>query len=336
MSSPLVSVVITAWNMEAWIGETLDSALAQTHPHVEVIVVDDGSTDSTPAILARYAGRIRTLRQSNQGLAAARNAGIALSRGEYVALLDADDLWTPDKLAVQVAVAARHPDSGLIGCDGVEFEGSTILRESLLNGAALDAVRHAPGAEVEGDFHTRFIRDVPMACPAQTLIPRRVLIAIGPFRNSRVQDYDYYLRVAQRFPVTLHADSLVRWRYREGSMSGRRERRVVLWELDILEVLATHARRCGPEVQFLIRSERARIVRERAWAAYHTDSTTDRPFAVSVLQQLLREQPWPPTALPYLLGVLLPGRLREPARSLFRWTRRLGPARARQAGRTGA
>lgn len=328
MSPPLVSVIITAWNMEAWIAETLESVLAQTYPRVEIVVVDDGSSDGTPAILAGYAGRIRTFRQANQGLAAARNAGIGISRGEYLAFLDADDLWAPDKLAVQMAVAARHPESGLIGCDGVEFEGEVILRESLLNGAMLDAVRAAAGGEATDDFHRRFIRETPMACPAQALIPRRVQAAIGPFRDSRAQDYDYYLRVAQRHPVTLHADSLVRWRYRADSMSGARERRVVQWELDILEVLSVHARRCGPEERTLIRAERARIVRDRAWSAYHTEFERNPRLAVSVLRQLLREQPWPPTALPYLAGVLLPAGLREPARQLFQRARRFRPSRA--------
>src|SRR5437867_4956354 len=95
----LVSVIVPCRNGARFLAEALDSALAQTHPATEVIVVDDGSVDDTPAVLARYAGRVRVLRQPNRGPSAARNAALGVARGEYVAFLDADDRFLPDQVA---------------------------------------------------------------------------------------------------------------------------------------------------------------------------------------------------------------------------------------------
>jgi len=102
-----VSLIIATFNHARFLGAAIDSALAQTLGAVDVIVVDDGSTDDTPAVLARYAGRVRVLRQPNRGLAAARNAGLAAARGTYVAFLDADDVMAPTKLAAQLEVLER-------------------------------------------------------------------------------------------------------------------------------------------------------------------------------------------------------------------------------------
>ncbi|HEX3110532.1 MAG TPA: glycosyltransferase family A protein, partial [Thermoanaerobaculia bacterium] len=112
-----VSVVIPSYNYARYLGEAIDSALGQTLPPLEVIVVDDGSTDDTPAVLAAYGDRIRVLRQKNAGVAVARNSGIAAARGECVAFLDADDVWLPRKLELQIPL---FTDSvGLVHC-GVE------------------------------------------------------------------------------------------------------------------------------------------------------------------------------------------------------------------------
>jgi hypothetical protein len=110
MTQPLVSILIPAYNAEQWIAQTLDSALAQTYPHTEIIVVDDGSTDGTLEIARRYASpgpepTVRVVTQANAGAAAARNHAYRLSRGQWIQWLDADDLLSPDKIAAQFAVA---------------------------------------------------------------------------------------------------------------------------------------------------------------------------------------------------------------------------------------
>jgi len=110
MPDPLVSVIIPAYNGERFLREAVDSALAQTYPNIEVIVVNDGSTDNTVALLSGYGDRIRVFHQNNAGQAAARNLGISKSTGQWIAFLDQDDLWDPRKLAVQIQ-EARERDS---------------------------------------------------------------------------------------------------------------------------------------------------------------------------------------------------------------------------------
>jgi glycosyltransferase involved in cell wall biosynthesis len=113
MQGPLVSVVVPVFNGERFLRETLGSILDQDYRPLEVIVVDDGSTDST-ADIARSHETIHYLYQDNQGPAAARNAGIEASRGELVAFLDADDRWLPGKLRIQVAYLIEHPETGFV------------------------------------------------------------------------------------------------------------------------------------------------------------------------------------------------------------------------------
>jgi GT2 family glycosyltransferase len=116
MQAPLVSVVVPTFNRAYCLGRTVDSALAQTHGSVEVIVVDDGSRDETPDLVkGRYGSdaRVRYLRQANAGVSAARNAGLRAAQGDYVALLDSDDVWEPWKLELQVACMRARPEVGM-------------------------------------------------------------------------------------------------------------------------------------------------------------------------------------------------------------------------------
>ena len=99
---PKVSVIIPAYNAAPYLAETLASVFAQSYPDYEIIVVDDGSTDDTLAVLEQFADRITLIRKPNGGPASARNAGLRQARGELLAFLDGDDLWLPDKLAAQV------------------------------------------------------------------------------------------------------------------------------------------------------------------------------------------------------------------------------------------
>lgn len=109
MSVPTISVIIPAYNAERYLDQALDSVLCQTFQDFECIVVDDGSTDSTPQIVARRE-RVVGLRQDNQGASAARNTGIHASRGEFLTFLDADDLWYPERLKIQLEFHRRRPE----------------------------------------------------------------------------------------------------------------------------------------------------------------------------------------------------------------------------------
>lgn len=113
----LVSIVVPAYNAERFIAETLRGVLAQSYPSIEVIVVNDGSTDSTPTIVGDiYDARLTLVGTANRGVSAARNAGLQRARGAFVAFLDADDLWYPNKLERQIAVLAADPTLTAVGC----------------------------------------------------------------------------------------------------------------------------------------------------------------------------------------------------------------------------
>ena len=114
MPRPLVSAIIDNYNYARFLPDAIDSALNQTYPNLEVIVVDDGSTDESPAIIRGYGARITPILKENGGQASAFNAGFAASRGELVAFLDADDVWEPDRIADLVTIAEAHPDANLI------------------------------------------------------------------------------------------------------------------------------------------------------------------------------------------------------------------------------
>ena len=123
----LISVVVPAWRAEKTLAATLDSILCQTWRELEVLVVDDASPDGTLALAESYAAkdfRVRVLRQSeNGGVSKARNRGVREARGEWIAFLDSDDLWMPEKLERQMALAAQHPEAGLF------FTGSAFISE---------------------------------------------------------------------------------------------------------------------------------------------------------------------------------------------------------------
>jgi glycosyltransferase involved in cell wall biosynthesis len=306
MNSPLVSVVIAAWNAAAYLPETLVSALEQTWPNLEVILVDDGSTDDTAAATAPFLPQIRYERRSHQGLAAARNEGIRLAKGDYIALLDADDLWHSEKIAIQVAIAQQNPHSGLIACDANEFSNAKVLRESLFPGFVAPAVQASPTGQITRDFQRELIEDNLITCPAQVLLPRQVVEQIGPFTDSGAQDYDYYLRVSRNYPITLHREILARWRFRPDSMSGSRADRRIRWNSDTLPVLLAHRQRCRTEDRGLL--ER-RIRKHIASLSYHLmvrGRERRRLATSSLLLKLFRDHPRSPSPLMCLAGLWSP------------------------------
>jgi glycosyltransferase involved in cell wall biosynthesis len=109
-----ISVIIPVFNGEQYLGEAIESVIAQTYRPIEIIVVDDGSTDNSGAVARRYDGLVKYFRQTNQGTAAARNHGVSFARGNYLAFLDQDDLWLVDKLCCQMQVFASLPDRDIV------------------------------------------------------------------------------------------------------------------------------------------------------------------------------------------------------------------------------
>lgn len=193
-----VSVIIPTWNRARELGNAIDSALAQTVRPFEIVVIDDGSTDGTAEVLARYGDAIRVVRQHNQGVAAARNAGIAVARGELLAFLDSDDVWLPRKLELQLQRFDAGPDLGLVHC-GADFEGI---------GPRIDGMEGWVATEI-----LRLDREVIVAHGSGVMVPRRVAEEVGGFdERMRVsEDWDFCYRVAARYRIGFVAEVLVRY-----------------------------------------------------------------------------------------------------------------------------
>lgn len=141
---PLVSVAMAAYNAGPVLTATLESVLAQTYPRLEVIVVDDGSTDGTAGILAGYRGRVTVIRQENGGIAKARNTGMARAQGELVAWMDQDDLCRPERIALQVAALRMHPEALLCSSDFTAFDAVGPVSASY-GAAYYSAIGQEPG-----------------------------------------------------------------------------------------------------------------------------------------------------------------------------------------------
>lgn len=208
---PLVSVMIPTHNRAGLVTRAIDSALAQSYAEVEVIVIDDGSTDTTRAVLAGYGDRIRVIAQSNSGLAGARNAGLRAARGELLNFLDDDDMLLPEKLARQVAYLAEHPEVDLVLCgwQDISAEDGHVLAE--FREIAVDEM-----------LKTNLLAGNEGLLPAHVaLVRRRVVEQVGLFDQSLPmrEGEDYWLRVALAgFRFAMLTDVLCLYESRETGM----------------------------------------------------------------------------------------------------------------------
>ncbi len=205
---PLVSVIIPAYNYGRFLADAIESVLAQTFKDYELIVVDDGSTDNTQEVVKPYQGRMHYQRNQNRGLSATRNFGVSLAKGKYLAFLDADDEWLPNKLAVQVPVLDDHPDAALVMSRFTLMDGS---RQALPGLKPLNK----PGETFrEIVYHGT-------ACPSSFLVRRECFEALGGFDESiaTMEDFDIGLRLAARYRVIQLEEPLGRYRIHGPSLS---------------------------------------------------------------------------------------------------------------------
>jgi glycosyltransferase involved in cell wall biosynthesis len=220
-----VSAVTPVYNRAAYIAEALDSALAQGFDGLEVVVVDDGSTDGTPGVLARYGERIRAVRQENAGQSAAWNRCLELARGEYVAFLDSDDAWLPGKLARQVPLLDADPGAALLYAEVEYMDGA---------GKPLPDARRAKRTP-SGEVLRALLSDNFMRTPT-VLARKAALLEAGGFRPelSHGNDWDMWLRVATRHRVI--RDPVPSARYRlHGAQMVKDRRRLAEARVAILE-----------------------------------------------------------------------------------------------------
>jgi glycosyltransferase involved in cell wall biosynthesis len=206
---PLISVVIPSYNHGHFLGEAIASVLAQDYPRIEVVVVNDGSSDDTAAVAARFP-EVRYVEQANRGLAAARNAGLAVCRGELVVFLDADDRLLPGALETGVRAMAAHPEAGF---------AAGYSRFIARDGTAMPTGQ--PPRPAGEDPYIHLLRRNRIRNPAMVMFRRDVVSAAGGFSAGidACADYDLYLRISRDWPVVFHDEVVADYRKHGGNMS---------------------------------------------------------------------------------------------------------------------
>jgi glycosyltransferase involved in cell wall biosynthesis len=207
-----VSVIIPCHNTEAFLAETIESVLAQTRPAAEILVIDDGSTDRTREVAASFGARVTLRSKPNGGPASARNLGMHLATGEYLAFLDSDDLWYPEKLARQLAAMETNPQIDLLFSEAWMFREERGARQLL----------RKIGYTGDPTFRQLLFGDF---IPNSTVLLRRSVVdRVGWLNEDReligVEDYEYWMRVAYHGTLAGLAEPLAFYRLREGSLMG--------------------------------------------------------------------------------------------------------------------
>lgn len=282
-SLPLVTAVIPAYKAERWIGATLDSVQAQTYGALEIIVVDDGSPDRGAEIVtarSKEDPRIRLIRRENGGLSAARNTGIKAARGEFVALVDADDLWYATKIERQVARFQKAREEGL--ALGLVYCWSIAVDE---DGRPMKMGMSTSTAE--GDVFRILSRSNILSCGSSAMIPTRLACELGGYpeeMRSGCEDWAFHLRIARNHRFGVVPEELVGYRQRQDSMSADL-RFMLKGHQDAAKYLARHGCDLSPE------DEKFQRLQVMAFSLIRTRVFAPRKLG-SALLEVLREDPW--------------------------------------------
>jgi glycosyltransferase involved in cell wall biosynthesis len=252
-----VSVIVPTYNTIAYLPAAIDSILHQTFEDFEILLINDGSTDGTDQWAKQITDpRIRYINQTNQGLSAARNTGIAAAQGRYIALLDADDLWEPTKLAKQVAYLESHPEMGMVHSwvTFMDSEGASTGRiwKTQAEGWVLPQLLHRNDVAV-----------------LSVLVRRECFEAIGVFEAKlrSLEDWDLWLRLAVQYPIGLLREPLARYRQLPGSMSKNCE----VMESSFKCVIDRHFDQAPQSLQYLRKRSYSSAYQCLAWKAIQTD-----------------------------------------------------------------
>jgi glycosyltransferase involved in cell wall biosynthesis len=231
---PLVSVIMPTYNCAPYLAEAIDSVLLQAGVNIEVIVVDDGSTDSTKEVVEKYRHRITYISQVlRRGPSAARNVGIQYASGEWIAFQDADDIWDPEKLSMQLDALRGYPDAGLVFADALVFRGREVVQNSLssehLKTWCGRNATQAPDIYYGHVYSKLLLRNC--ICTISVVLPRKVLDEVGMFDATLKigEDYDLWLRIARNHPVVYIDRTFCKYRLRDNGLSGSLQVRFSRW-----------------------------------------------------------------------------------------------------------
>jgi glycosyltransferase involved in cell wall biosynthesis len=284
----LVTAAITAYNRAPYLDGALESAYAQTFRDHEVLVVDDGSTDETPDVLARHADRIRVVRQENRGRSGARNTAVNEARGTYISFLDSDDRWLPDKLEREVPVLEADERIGMvhghvevIGSDDEPLPDETARHRELFSAAHRNGVTYAGYA-----FDCR--------CFSSALTARVAAIrSVGLYDPALLlDDYDLYLRLALAWKIVfLEGSPVARYRHWPGQMTTYE---LTQGQIQTAEkhLALIDANPDIPDAQLARRNFLLMLARSHAVLGRQKESRRDLVRALRLDPTLLVRQPW--------------------------------------------
>lgn len=297
---PRVSVVIPTYNRSGALDRTIRSVLAQTERDLEIIVVDDGSTDDTPGVLARYGSQLRVIRQRNAGAGAARNAGIEAARAPFVAFLDDDDVWLPEKTREQLALFDQHPDAALVST-GAQFVEET------------GRLQYVQGWSLGGRRFRKVLFHNPIV--TSSVIVRRSCLhdLTGLFRTdlAPVEDWEMWIRIAARHEIVVSPRPLVRYSASPtGAFRKTDPEQSLAIYLNLYEGLRLDPV-AGPEVR---RQWRRILAHVHYLAGVKRYGMGDGSGARAQLLQAIREYPWKVRWRTVATMLLLPVKLREAMR----------------------
>lgn len=318
MKRPDVSVVIPAYNVEAYLRGCLDSILGQTWAPREIIVVDDGSTDGTAAVAAEFSDRVRLIRKANAGVASARNAGIRAAQGRLIAFLDADDAWFPDCLLQQVRVWMKEGPRCLVHADGYLWDGRPDG-----HGTRLSVHTPVPHDDVDP---VASLAAAAFLCFSTVVVDREALLAAGLFeeRLRHFEDADLCFRLAlDGVRFRFNPVPLVLRRKHAGSLTSRGYEHTGLWA-SALERVGCHPNATS-KARAHIEQALGNMPRSLRLAAMAALMAGDAPGARRCWTQAWVRRPWD---IKTLLGLPLmwaaPGAALGAARRLHRARRYLG------------
>ena len=335
---PTITIAVAAYNCAATVGATIDSCLAQTRLGIEVLVVDDGSTDATPAVLASYGDRIRVIRQPNGGLANARNTGMREARGDFIAWMDADDLCMPDRMLVQSAVLEAFPDVVLVSSNFTAFRRPEMADDALY----LTTYYAAPGrlGGLDAIYPSACTLDVADAASGHRFRVRRGQVydllldgnfvhpPTAMFRRSAQQsagecdtslryssDYELFVRLARLGEFALVETPLLRYRLSDSQMSKAAISGTM--QLETISIM-DRIRQVDPSVY-----QRQRALFERRYARSYLSAAeaignSDRARSLRLLWRGLGHRILPTEGARALGRILLPQALRPVLRRLSR------------------
>jgi glycosyltransferase involved in cell wall biosynthesis len=212
MNLPLITVAICCFNGERYLEKTLNSVLAQDYSNFEIVIVDDGSNDGTVKIIERFASQnkcIRAFFRSNHGLPASRNYSFGQAKGEWIAVIDQDDLWYPTRLSRQLGIAQSYPTAGLVFCNVHHINESDEVIDDHMSVFAL------PDSFIrKGDAGNLLLRQGCFSASVSCFIKRETVQMVGAFDESIAYacDYDYFIRAGFEVDFAYTRDLLAAWR----------------------------------------------------------------------------------------------------------------------------